>query len=67
MITYDLQGYESLVDFENRNFRELDEGIDNKDEAIEEGRRYLRTGKYKIVKVQSSDREFIMILQNRNK
>lgn len=65
-LSYEVRGYKSRVDFDNHNFRVLDEDIDNKSEAIELGRAYLKSGKYRVVKVQSSDREWIMILQNKN-
>ena len=58
--TYEIYGYMTSSDFEGRNFTVLDEGIEDKDEAMKLGEEYLE--EYYKVKVQSTDREVIEIL-----
>ena len=60
--TYEILGYKTKEDFTERNFQILNEGITNKKEVLKEARNYIFNEPYAIIKVQSSDREFIQIL-----
>lgn len=58
-ITYKVYGYKTQNDFENRNFKIVEEGLNKKD-AMQLAKDALK--EYAVVKVQSYDREFIEIL-----
>lgn len=60
-ITYEVLGYVSQQDYDDYNFETIDEFVPTKEEAIEIGNDALDY--YKIVKVQSNDREEISILK----
>lgn len=60
--TYEILGYKSKEDFTNRNSIILDEGITNKREAVKIAKELYNNEPHRIMKVQSSDREFILIL-----
>ena len=60
-ITYEVLGYFSQYDFDERNFIIIEEFIPTKKEALEIGEESLEL--YEIVKVQSNDREEIEILR----
>ena len=60
--TYEILGYKTKEDFTNRNFTTLDSGITRKREAVNTAKELYNNEPYAIMKVQSSDREFIEIL-----
>ncbi len=61
MRTYEVIGYKTQADFDNRVQGMSEEGITVKREALKLGKRYLN--EYVVVKVQSNDREFIKVLE----
>lgn len=61
-ITYEIIGYKTKEDFENRNGQILDEGITSRKEAMDTAKDLYNNEPHAIMKVQSSDREFIKIL-----
>jgi hypothetical protein len=58
-ITYEVIGYDSKKDFKNRLMSWIDDGITTKKEAL--GLAKILKEENAIIKVQSSDREFIKI------
>ena len=60
-ITYEVKGYMTVKDFDDTNYILIDEYIPTKDEAMEIAREVL--GEYEVVKMQSHDREEIVILR----
>lgn len=60
-ITYEIIGYKTKADFEQCTGIVLDDGLLNKEDARNIGKDYL--SEYKIIKVQSNDREEIDILE----
>jgi len=62
--TYEILGYKTKQDFTKRNFDVLDEGITNKREAVKVAKELYNNEPHRIMKVQSSDREFILILNH---
>jgi len=60
MRTYEVRGYSSQERFDNVDGTCLEYNMTRKREAMKSGKNMLKI--YPIVKVQSSDREFIEIL-----
>lgn len=60
--TYEILGYKTKEDFTKRNFQVLDSGITNKREAVKTVNDLYNNEPHAIMKLQSSDREFIKIL-----
>jgi hypothetical protein len=63
--TYEILGYKEKKDFNLGNFIVLDEGITNKRKAIKFAKELYNNKFHKVIKVQSSDREFIQILEDK--
>ena len=62
-MTYEVLGYETEEDFENRNHDILEDYLLSKDSALKVAHEELLKEKYKVLKVQSRDREFIQVLR----
>jgi len=60
---YDLYGYKTEDDFEIGNRKHL-MSLDYKDDALEEAVGYIDVGEYAVVKVISSDDEYIEIIRS---
>lgn len=60
--TYEILGYKTKEDFTARNFQVLDEGITQKRVAVSLAKVLYNNEPHAIMKVQSSDRKFIQIL-----
>jgi hypothetical protein len=60
-VTYEIQGYISESAFEQYLPLPLESGYLRKETALRDGKKFLEM--YPIVKVQSSDREFIEVLR----
>lgn len=66
--TYEIYGYNSQEDFDNCKYYVLDQGIKTKAEAMRSAKRLLKKSEPgSILKVQSTDREFIEILKKKSK
>lgn len=65
--TYEVLGYDSKEAFNQRDYITLEEYLTNKKYALKTVNKYLGSyffaRNYPIIKVQSSDREFIKIFQ----
>lgn len=59
--TYEVKTYATQKDYANRNWYESDSGIPTKKEAESVARKEYQSGKFAVVKLQSSDREFIKV------
>lgn len=59
-MTYEVQGYKSQEDYDKYIYDQIDRDLINKKDALKIGKEFLKD--YPIVKVQSSDREFIELL-----
>ncbi len=62
-MTYDVYGYKTQEDFDNRDYVVVDEGLTRRKDAMKIGKDSLN--EYAVIKVQSDDREFIEILNIR--
>jgi len=60
--TYEIKVYQSYSDYEGRQGDLIEEGIPSKKEARRIAKQEYETGFYAVIKVQSSDREFIEVL-----
>lgn len=60
-ITYEVRGYMTVKDFDDTNYILIDEYIPTKEEAMKLANDIL--GEYEVVKMQSHDREEIVILR----
>ena len=59
--TYEIKTYATQKDYTQRNWESSETGIPTKKEAEKLARKEYQSGKFAVVKVQSSDREFIKV------
>ena len=60
--TYEILGYKTQEDFDNRNFEPVTDGLTVKRKTIALAKRTKKDSSFAVVKVQSSDREFVKVI-----
>lgn len=62
--TYEILGYMTKDDFTKKRFTVIENGLTNKRKAVALAKEIYNNEPYRIMKVQSKDREFIQILNH---